>query len=69
MCPPNVKVKTFSNELKIFHTINELEELDKKVNQFLIDHGIKDVIGVNDWATTNDSGMTIGLIRTLTYRE
>lgn len=64
-----IKVKTFSNELKIFHTMKELMELDEKVNRFISDHGIEDVISVSDCATTDDSGMTIGLIRTLTYRE
>lgn len=64
-----IKVKTFSNELKIFHTMKELMELDEKVNRFISDRGIEDVISVSDCATTDDSGMTIGLIRTLTYRE
>jgi hypothetical protein len=64
-----IKVKTFTNELKIFQTMGELAELDERVNRFIADHAIKEVIGVSDCATTNDSGMTIGLIRTLTYRE
>ena len=63
------KVKTFTSELKIFHTMKELLELDEKVNRFIADHGIKDVIGLSDCATTDNSGMTIGLIRSLTYRE
>ncbi len=49
--------------------MKELAELDDKVNQFIADQGVKDVISVSDCATTDDSGMTIGLIRTLTYRE
>jgi hypothetical protein len=64
-----VKVKTFSNELKIFHTMKELAELDEKVNQFIADNGVEDVVSVSDCATTDNSGMTIGLIRALTYRE
>ncbi|NIQ39617.1 MAG: hypothetical protein GTN81_13650 [Proteobacteria bacterium] len=64
-----VKVKTFSNELKIFHTMKELTELDEKVNQFLAENGVEDVVSVSDCTTTDNSGMTIGLIRTLTYRE
>jgi hypothetical protein len=64
-----IKVKTFTTELKIFQTIKELTELDEKVNLFIADHGIKDVISVSDCATTDNSGMTMGLIRTLTYRE
>ena len=64
-----VKVKTFTTELKIFQTIKELTELDEKVNQFLVDQGIEDVISISDCGTTDNSGMTMGLIRTLTYRE
>ncbi|NIO07807.1 MAG: hypothetical protein GTO40_07280 [Deltaproteobacteria bacterium] len=64
-----VKVKTFTTELKIFQTIKELTELDEKVNQFLVDQGIEDVISISDCATTDNSGMTMGLIRTLTYRK
>jgi hypothetical protein len=62
-------VKTFTNELKISQTMKELDELDEKVNRFIANHGIKDVIGVSDCATTDDSRTTIGLIRSLTYRE
>lgn len=64
-----VKVKTFTTGLKIFQTVKELKELDEKVNQFLADHGIEDVISISDCATTDNSGMTMGLIRTLTYRQ
>jgi len=64
-----VKVRTFTTELKIFQTINELTELDEKVNHFIADHGIKEVISVSDCATADNSGMTMGLIRALTYRE
>lgn len=53
-----VKVKTFTTELKIFQTIKELTELDEKVNQFLVDQGIEDVISISDCATTDNSGMT-----------
>ncbi|MFQ5841684.1 MAG: hypothetical protein ACE5I8_04530 [Thermodesulfobacteriota bacterium] len=58
-----------STELKIFQTMKELTELDEKVNQFIADHGIEDVVSVSDCATSDNSGMTMGLIRTLTYRE
>lgn len=64
-----VKVQTFTTGLKIFQTVKELKELDEKVNQFLADHGIEDVISISDCATTDNSGMTMGLIRTLTYRQ
>jgi hypothetical protein len=64
-----VKVKTFTTELKIFQTIQELTGLDEKVNQFLADNGIENVVSISDCATTDHSGMTIGLIRTLAYRQ
>lgn len=36
-----VKVKTFSSQLKIFHVKEELETLDKTVNEFLKKNKIK----------------------------
>ncbi len=63
-----IKVKTFSNEIKIFHTMNQISELDDAVNSFLSENGIKDVISVSDCATTDDSGKTIGVIRSVAYR-
>lgn len=62
-----IKVKTFSTQLKIFHTRNELEELDRQVNEFVAAHGIRKVISVSDASTTGGSGETIGLVRVLTY--
>jgi hypothetical protein len=38
------------------------------VNSFLAENGIGDGISVSDCATTDDSGKTIGVIRTVTYR-
>ncbi len=64
-----VKVKTFANELKIFHTMNELKQLDEQVNKFIADNGIKKVVSVSDTCTTDSSGATIGLIRVLAYEE
>ena len=64
-----VKVKTFTSELKIFHTIRELNQLDEQVNKFLSEKGIKKVISVSDACTTDDKGATIGIIRTLAYEE
>jgi hypothetical protein len=63
-----IKVKTFSNELKIFHTMKQIEELDDAVNAFLAGHGIEDVVSVSDCTTTDESGKTIGVIRTVAYR-
>lgn len=62
-----IKVKTFSTQLKIFHTRNELEELDRQVNEFIASHGVRKVISVSDASTAGGSGETIGLIRTLAY--
>lgn len=66
---PMLKVKTFTTQLKIFHTRHELDELDKEVNDFIIAKGIRKVISVSDAATTGGSGETIGLIRALTYED
>ena len=64
-----VKVKTFTAELKIFHTTNEIKQLDDEVNKFITDNGIKKIISVSDTATAGNSGATIGLIRVLAYEE
>jgi hypothetical protein len=61
------KVKTFASEIKIFKTIRELEELDKQVNKFIAENGVKRVISVSDTCTTDDTGATIGIIRALAY--
>lgn len=62
-----LKVKTFANELKIFHTMNELRELDEKVNVFLKENKIKKIISVSDACTSDNTGATIGVIRSLAY--
>lgn len=64
-----LKVKTFTTQLKIFHTRHELDELDREVNDFIASKGIRKVISVSDAATTGGSGETIGLIRALTYED
>lgn len=64
-----LKVKTFTTQLKIFHTRHELDDLDKEVNDFIASKGIRKVISVSDAATTGGSGETIGLIRSLTYED
>jgi len=61
------RVKTFATEIKIFQTMKELEILDDMVNRFIVDHKVKKVVSVNDTATTDNTGATIGLIRVLTY--
>jgi hypothetical protein len=62
-----VKVKTFSSPLKIFHTKNELEELDEMVNQFIEENHFNKIISVSDACTTDENGTTIGLIRVIAY--
>lgn len=61
-----IKVKTFVNELKIFHALKELMELDEKASRFIVDHTIAKVIALNDLITPQDSRIPIGLIETLT---
>ena len=62
-----IKVQTFSTSLEIFKTARELNDLDKALNDFIAQNGVKKVISVSD-ATTNDAaGRTIGLVRVLTY--
>jgi len=62
-----VKVKTFTTEVKIFQTKKELDQLDERVNQFLAGDSISKVISVSDCCTTDNTGATIGLIRSVTY--
>lgn len=61
------KVKTFTSELKILHTMNELKGLDEQVNEFIEKNNVKTVASVSDTCTTSDSGATIGIIRVLAY--
>lgn len=61
-----IKVKTFGEPLEAFRTRKELDELDSRVNAFIVEQGIKKVISVSD-STTNEDGATIGLIRVLVY--
>jgi len=61
------KVKTFATELKIFHTMKELHDLDRQVNEFIKDSNINKIISVSDTCTTDDKGATIGIIRVVAY--
>jgi len=61
-----IKVKTFTNELKTLHAMQEIHDLDKEVNQFIQDNNIKNVISVSDTCTEGE-GSTIGIIRVLAY--
>ncbi len=62
-----VKVKTFSTQLRIFHVKEELDELDKAVNDFIKKNKIKKVVSVSDSSTANIDGGTMGLIRVVAY--
>lgn len=63
-----INVKTFTNELKIFHVRNELKELDIQINKFIQKKGINKIVSVSDTCTVSD-GNTVGIIRVLTYEE
>ena len=62
-----MKIKTFTQSLKIFHVQQELEALDEQVNQFLA-AGQRRLISASD-ATTAGEGDTIGIIRVIAYDE
>ncbi len=62
-----IKVKTFGSQLRIFHVKEELETLDKTVNEFIKKNKIKKVISVSDSTTANVDGGTIGVIRVIAY--
>lgn len=64
-----IKVKTFTSQLKIFHTRHELDDLDKEINDYIAARGIRKVISIGDASTTGDKGETIGLVRVLAYEE
>ncbi len=63
-----IKTKTFTNELKAFHAMSELAELDGKVNAFIQENSVDQVISVSDTCTTA-GGDTIGIIRVLVYAK
>ena len=63
----SIRVKTFTTELKIFQTMKELDTLDDHVNRFVVKNKVKKVLSVSDTATTDNTGATIGLIRTVAY--
>ncbi len=64
-----IRVKTFTSTMKIFHTKQELDELDRAVNDFLAAEGIRTVVSVSDAVTTGSKGESIGIIRVLTYED
>lgn len=64
-----VRVKTFTSQLRIFHTMNELAQLDRAVNDFLSSGEAKKVVSVSDTSTTGTKGELIGIIRVVAYEE
>ena len=64
-----IRVRTFTSQLNIFHTRNELLELDEAVNKFVASYGIRKVFSVSDAVTTGVKGEAIGIIRVVTYEE
>jgi hypothetical protein len=64
-----LKVKTFTSQIRIFHTIEELAELDERVNAFLAGGAVKRLVGISDALATGDNGQSTGIIRTVAYEE
>ena len=62
-------MKTFTSQLRIFHTRNELLDLDQAVNDFIAGRGIRKVISVSDTVTSGERGEAIGVIRVLAYED
>jgi len=63
----NIKVKTFTNELREFKAMRELADLDEQVNKFIKEKKVKKVISASDTTTADITGASIGLIRVLVY--
>lgn len=63
-----IKIKTFGEPLQPFKAQRELEELDDRVNRFIVENRITKVLSVSD-STTVEAGNTCGLIRVLVYEE
>jgi hypothetical protein len=63
-----IRTKTFTSELKAFHAMRELSDLDSQVNNFIQENQVDQVISVSDTCTTA-GGDTIGIIRVLVYKK
>lgn len=63
-----IRVKTFGEPLEPFKSQRELDELDRRLNDFISQNKISRVLSVSD-STTHENGSTIGLIRVLVYEE
>ncbi len=64
-----IKVKSFTNEIKVFQTMRELKQLDEEVNKYIAEQKIQKLISVSDTCTTDNTGSTIGIIRVISYEE
>ena len=62
------KVKTFTSEIKIFHTVKEIEDLDQQVNKFIKENKVEKIVSVSDTCTTDNTGASIGIIRVIAYK-
>lgn len=63
------KVKSFGMEIRPMKTMQELQQLDDMVNNFLAGSHAKNLISVSDASATDDTGETIGLIRVIAYED
>lgn len=63
-----IKVKTFGEPLQPFKAQRELEELDQRINDFILENHVSRVLSVSD-STTVEAGNTCGLIRVLVYES
>jgi hypothetical protein len=61
------KIKTFTSDMRIFKTIGQLNELDKKVNEFIENEHVRTIYSVSDTTATDDTGATIGIIRVIAF--
>jgi len=64
-----IKVKSFGEPLQPFKAHRELLELDERINRFIEETGIRKVINLSDTAITDNTGVTIGLVRVLVYED
>ena len=64
-----IKVKTFTSQLKFFHAMQELDALDRAVNEFIAAGRIRKVVSVSDAVTTGEKGEAIGLVRVVAYED
>jgi len=62
-----IQVKTFTSPLQIFHAKQEIDDLDRAVNEFLASSGISTVVSVSDAVTSGPKGEAIGVIRVVAY--